>query len=92
MKTLTQQGYSFSAIAERVIVRVVMETVCYMRLDYDTELKSTAEIDTKKTNILSDGNIITVAPNVPLRECIFPAKCQWQRSQWNPQTLLFSTS
>ena len=45
MKILTQQGYFFSATAERVIVRVVMETLCYMRLDYDTELKSTAEFD-----------------------------------------------
>ena len=31
---------------------------------YDTEHKSTAEFDKKKTHVLPDGNIITVVPNV----------------------------
>ena len=35
-----------------------------MRFVYDTELKPTAEFDKKKTHVLSDGNIIIVAPNV----------------------------
>ena len=35
-----------------------------MRLDYNTELKSTSEFDKKKTHVLPDGNIITVVPNV----------------------------
>ena len=32
--------------------------------DYDTELKSTADVDKKQTHVLSDGNIITIAPHV----------------------------
>ena len=61
---LTERGYSCTATAEREIVRDVMEKLCYMRVEYDTELKSTAEFEKKKTYVLPDGNIITVAPNV----------------------------
>merc|ERR1712012_1039555 len=43
------------------IVRDVKEKLCYIALDYDTELKSTAESsDKEKTYELPDGNIITV--------------------------------
>merc|ERR1711916_370343 len=41
--------------------RDVKEKLCYIALDYDTELKSTAESsDKEKTYELPDGNIITV--------------------------------
>ena len=42
-----------------------------MRFDYDTELKSTADFDKKQTHMLSDGNIITVAPNVSVARVFF---------------------
>ena len=43
-----------------LFVPVVTEN--YMRLDYDTELKASAEFD--KTHVLPDRNIITVTPNI----------------------------
>ena len=64
MMNLTEREYSFSATAQRDIVPVVKEILCHMRLDYDTELKSTAEFDKKKTGVLPNGNIIFVVPNV----------------------------
>ena len=63
-KNLSERGFSFSATAEKEIVRVVIETFCYLRFDHGTEIESTADIDKKQTHVLSDGNIITVAPNV----------------------------
>ena len=70
MKILTERGYSFTTTAEREIVRDVKEKLCYIALDNDTELKSTAESsDKKQTHMISDGNIITVARTFPLREC-----------------------
>ena len=60
MKFLTERRYSFTATAEREIVRDVIEKLCYIGLDYDTELKSTAEIDKEKTNVLPDENITAV--------------------------------
>jgi len=71
MKILTERGYSFTAAAEREIGRGVKEKLCYIAFDYDTELKSTAECsDKKQTHMLSDGDIIIVAPNVSVtRKC-----------------------
>ena len=49
---------SFTTTAEKEIVRDVQEKPCYFGLDYDTELKSTADTDQEKTFELPDGNII----------------------------------
>ena len=87
MKISSERGYSFTTTEEREIGRGVKEKLCYIALDNDTELNSTAESsDKKQTHMLSDGNIITVAPNVSIAS-VFPAKCHWQRSQRNPRLL-----
>ena len=61
MKISSERGYSFSTTEEREIGRDVKEKLCYIALDNDTELQSTAESsDKKQTHMLTDENIIPV--------------------------------
>ena len=72
MKILTERGNSCTATAERETVWDVQEELCYIAVDYDTVLISTAESSDKRhTHMLSDGNIITVAPNVSVARVFF---------------------
>ena len=76
-KNLTDGGYSLTVSAEREIARDIKENLCYIGVDYDTELKST---DKEKICELPDGNIITVGAKFHrCMEVIFPAKFHWQR-------------
>ena len=86
MKISSERGYSFTTTEEREIGRDAKEKLCYIALDYDTELKSIAESsDKKQIHMLSDGNIITVGAERFRCASVFPAKCHWQRSQRSPR-------
>ena len=61
MKILTERGYAFTTAADREIGRDAKEKLCYIALDFDTEMKEASESsDKEKTCKLPDGNIITV--------------------------------
>ena len=56
-----KRGYAFTTTAEHNIGLDVKEKLCYIALDFDTEMKEASESsDKEKTCKRPDGNIITV--------------------------------
>ena len=61
VKLLSEVGQSFASSAEREIVRDIKEKLCYVSLDFDSEMKTFAESSAMdKTYELPDGNTVTV--------------------------------
>jgi len=57
VKLLTERGHNFSSSAEREIVRVIKEKLCYVALDYEGEMGKAAESHEIEQNYeLPDGN------------------------------------
>ena len=61
MKIMTELGCSFTTTDKREIARDVKENMCYVALDFDSEMKAAAESNSKeKTYKLPGGSSITL--------------------------------
>ena len=92
MENFTERRYAFTPSAEREIARDVKAKLCYIGFDYDTQLKSTAEVDKEKTYVFPDTTSSLSALNVSIALKYPSSQVSLEKKPADSATLLSRTS